>query len=154
MAEFDAEHQAQLDEHLRELRRISAMKKELQGDYDRHTAEAVQLLGGESRMIKDPIDGSVQIANVRASETIVVDAGELLEALIEQYHGDVETAEVVWKSVLKPPAVDTKDDGLFLKATQERTEEGLPALISPETVAQVATFKKAKAFVGFSKPGG
>lgn len=149
MAEDDA-----LLEHLQELRRITAAEKALKVEKDRHMAEAVQLLGGESRMIKDPIDGSTQIANVRQAETIVVDPGELLEALTEQYHGDIETAEAVWKGVLKPPVVDTAAEGLFLQATQERTDEGLPALISPETVAQVASFKKSKAFVGFSKPGG
>lgn len=155
MAEVEDIDRRELDEHLAELRRITALEKDLKAAKDRHTAAAIPILERlGSVMIYDPIDKTPQIANVRAAERIVVDAGELYDALIEQYEGDVETAETVWKGVLKPPEVDTKDEGLFHLACMERTEEGLPALISAETVAKVVSFKKAKAFIGFSKPGG
>lgn len=150
------ELEEELKDHLLELRRISRAEADLKKARAAHTAAAVPLIRELGNpVVEDPVSGKPLYATVIEAETLVVDAGQLYDALMEQYDGDVDQAEMVWKSVLKPPAVDTKEDGLFLKATQERGDTGEgPALISIETIAKVATFKKSAAYVSFGKPGG
>lgn len=145
-----------LAEHLREIRRISNLEKELKAAKDKHTEASVPLIKKYgTAVIEDPIKGTPLVATIIEAETLVVDAAQLYEALLEQEQGDVDQAEMIWKSVLKPPAVDTKDEGLFAEACALRdptdTESGL---IKPTTIVQVAHFKKSKAYVSFGKPSG
>jgi hypothetical protein len=141
-------------EHLRELRRLSRYKKELKKDWDSHTAAVLPYLREHgSLVLVDPTDQSLKAAAVVEAETLQVDAGELLDALIAQYQGDIEQATMVWKSTLKAPTVDTADEGLFFQATQP-PEPGQEPLISSETVVKVAKYKKSAAYVGFARPGG
>jgi hypothetical protein len=147
------EEMEELRSHLREMARIAVEAKELKRQRDNHNAEACAILRRVgSLVIANPITHKAMVANVTEAETLKVDAGELLAALIEQYDGDEEQAEMVWRSVLKPPAVDTKENGLFHQACATRPEGEPP--ISPETVAKVANYEKAAAFVNFSAVGG
>ena len=138
---------------LMDLRSISNTEKELSKHREAINLLAVPLMRKVgSLLFTDPTNGTVKIANVRAPETLVVNAGDLLDALIEQEGGDIEMATVIWEGTLKAPAVDTKDDGLFHHASMGHGEE--PAKITPETVAKVATYKASKAYIGYAKPGG
>lgn len=137
----------ELKEHLLEIRRISRVALDLKKAMERHTLACVPLIKQlGTRVIEDPVTGAPLVASVIEAETLVVDAGKLLEALQEQCDGDLADAESIWLDVLKPAAVDTKEEGLFALAVDAKR-------ITLETVAKVASYKKSKGYVSFGKPG-
>lgn len=114
----------------------------------------------------DPVTGQPMIAVAQQAKPIKVDVGELREALfnhfynedlarkmidasedaaLEAYREEVAMeVEVIVGDVLKPPEVDTKDDGLFVQAVEA-------GRIPPEVVVKVAKEKPSSAFVSFPK---
>lgn len=144
-----------LEEYLKEIRRLAENEKVFKIERERLSGMAQPLLEAVgSHMLIDPIDGKKKIANIRAAETLQVDAGELYDALMEQT-GDEDEAEAIWRDTLKPPAVDTADGGRFhQQCVPPEDEPDKEPRISSATVAKVARYKKAKAFIGFSKVDG
>lgn len=138
---------SQLKDYVNELRRIGAMEAGLAKDRARITTQAVPLMERVGSLpFIDPTDGAAKIANVRAPETLQVDAGELLAALIE-YYDDDEQGRVIWQDCLKGPQVDTKEGGLFHQQCQA---EKVPA----EVVVKVARYKRSAPYIGYAKSGG
>ena len=108
---------------------------------------------GRPVMITHPVTGEVQIAGIREDEVLKVDAGELLDELVKHFKAqglaDNEAefeADTVWKSTLKPPAVDTKlEGGLFRKAVEHGKVPGYVA-------AKVMTLQRKAGWIDFTKP--
>lgn len=142
-------NRARLEALLRQHAELGVKKDALEAQRKAVQQEVLPLLREVGSVLLHT-DKGPRIAGVRAPETLVVDAGELLEALIEQEGGDEEAATAIWTDVLKPPEVDTKDGGLFHKASEQIGEQ--PARIRPETVAKVATYKSISPHIGWSKP--
>lgn len=145
-----------LQHYLQEMRRISGTITTLEQDKKRLQEQALPLLKRVgSFMTIDPTDGAPKIFNVRAPETLQVDASELYEHLVAHFRTEfpddeetaVFTAEMVWKDCLKPPAIDTKEGGLFHQACAA-------GLIPAHVIAAVSKYKPSAEHVGFSKAGG
>lgn len=148
------EDEVALQEFLWSLQRIKGLRDQLDKDRAAAIERAVPLLKrlGHPAMVMNPLTGSVQVAMVREDETLEVDAGELLAALIEHFKADgmgpmvaEDMAETVWKDVLKPPTVDTKEGGAFQRAVDHGRIPG-------HVVAKVARFKRKAAWIDFVKP--
>lgn len=141
----------QLLEDLHELQTLKATIADLNDKVKAVQERALERQRAFGRPIAlfNPVTRTPEIAGVRQSETLVVDAGELLKALVE-YYGDDEQAEAIWAGVLKPREVDTKKDGLFHQAVLAHSDDvnGIPR----EVVAKVASFKPSAPYIGFSKP--
>lgn len=152
--EAQNEHEAELRELLWSLEQIAKAKDDL--DHRRTTLQnaAYPLFKviGRPVMILNPITGKPEVAAPRYDEMLVVPADQLLAALVEHFiaegmsKNDAEIeAEMIWADVLKPPAVDTKEGGLFKKAVDAGRIPG-------HVVAKVAKFKPKEPWVGFTQP--
>lgn len=136
------------------LQRLSGLKANLEEQRKQLNQSLIPMLKqlGRPVMVMNPATGDVEIAAPREDETLEVDAGALLQALIAHFkaEGDhpedaYEEASTIWQDVLKPPVVDTKEDGLFRSAV-------VAGRIPGHVAAKVATFKKKAPWVGFTKP--
>jgi hypothetical protein len=143
-----------LKDLLQSLQQIAAGKEALEKQRTELTAAALPLLKrlGRPAMVLNPVTGTVQVAGVREDETLEVPADLLLAELVKHFEAEGLTtievefeADTVWKDVLKPPVVDTKEDGAFKRAVDSGRIPGY-------VVAKVATFKKKAGYVGFTKP--
>lgn len=148
------EHEAKLRELLWSLEQIAKAKEDLETRRQTLQDEAFPLFKvvGRPVMILNPVTGQVEVAAPRYDEVLEVPADQLLAALVEHFEAEgmnendaqIE-AEVVWADVLKPPAVDTKEGGLFKKAVDAGRIPG-------HVVAKVAKFKPKSPWVGFTQP--
>lgn len=134
-----------LPEYLAEMARLSAAEAELHKERDEIQQRAIPLLKQLGSYVM-PVNGTLKAFNVRAAEKLKVDAGELLKALVA-YYQDEDKARLIWEDTLKPPAVDTKEGGLFHQQCAARR-------IPEEVIAQVAKYETAAEFIGSSKIGG
>lgn len=143
-----------LQHYLQEMRRLSGQISTLEADKGRLGEQALPLLKRVgSFMTIDPTDGDPKIFNVRAPETLQVDAQQLYAALLAHYRAEIEdpdeaadVAETIWKDCLKPPAIDTKEGGLF---HQVCAAGRIPAHV----IAAVSFYKPSAEHVAFSKAG-
>lgn len=113
-------------------------------------------------LMQHPVTKEPVIVAASQARPIKVDVAELRKALIEHftdqkvidgmaeqeeveaYHAEIaEQVEVIVGDVLKPPEVDTKENGLFVKACEQ-------GRIPLEVVAKVAKEKPSSAYIGFN----
>lgn len=157
----------QLVRGLRRLKRINGMRADLDEKRKALLAELVPMIDRPVRML-DPDTGkpihavgiqrtvlSVKVDDLRQAlydhfyEDGVVEG--MLTAhnaaeLIQQYKDEVaDKVTIIINDVLKPPEVDTKDDGLFVQAVQNN-------VIPQEVAAKVVKEKKVAAYISFPAP--
>lgn len=129
--------QEQLMKLLWQLRRIQHAQEALDRQREELLEEAVPLQRGIGRPVTliDPLNGEPLVAGVRQSERLTVPYAQLA----------AEIGELAAREVCKPLEVDTKQDGLFVRAV-ERGE------IPHSVVARVARYKASTPYIGFSSP--
>lgn len=144
-----------LREELWDLARLANQAASIKKARDAGNARVVPLLKakGRSALIMHPVMHRQVVAGVREDETLVVEPGVLLENLIKHFH-EVEghplaeaeqEAEAVWKDVLKPLTVDTKEGGLFQTAHKAGRIPGWVAAASSH-------FEKKAGYIQFTQP--
>ena len=151
---LSAEELQRLTDTLKEVRRLEGVIAGTEALQSALKAEAFPLLKRVgSYQIADPLDGKVKTFNIREPQKLVVDAGELLEALTEHFTAQMEDpeyaqqmAEVVWLDCLKDREVDTKDDGRFHAQCQA-------GRVPAEVIVRVAKYKPITPHIGFRAGG-
>lgn len=94
-------------------------------------------------LMRHPVTGELVLVAAAQARPIKVDVAELRKALLD-YGFDGDEVDTIVSDVLKPPEVDTKEDGLFVQAVER-------GQIPLEVVAKVAKEKPSSAYIGFNK---
>lgn len=131
---------------IKQLRTIGYQAKILDDERKKLTRELLPLMRKPITLL-DPMTGKPILAAGIQAKPIKVDAAELRKALLE--HGIEEyDVDTIMADVVKPPEVDTKEDGLFETAVRN-------GKIPLEVVAKVAREKPSSAYIGFptKQPG-
>lgn len=129
---------------LKRLRRITVQIATMDAKRKALQRELVPLMRKPVALLD--LDGTPIIATGAQSKPIVVKPEDLLAALIE-FGKEPDDAEVIVANVLKPPEIDTKEDGLFVQACQLPEDD--PMHIPFEVVAKVAKEKPSSAYIYF-----
>lgn len=142
---------AELRQLIYQVAELRQTEKDAKDTYDKLRPQISELVRRKGKPVSfiHPVTGVHKIATYVQRNSLVIDPGQLLQALVD-YYGDNDQAEAIWTDCLKPREVDTKEGGRFHEAVRRHSDEvnGVP----PEVVAAVARFAPQDPFVSFVNP--